>query len=252
MDVVIVCGPNDSAVLSECISRIHKYVKNLRRVIVVSRERYYMGDDAEYFEESRYPFTIKDINGYCYPGREGWIYQQLLKMHCLQVIPDITDKILVVDCDVMFSKEISFIQEDGKAIITTATEYNIPYFEHAARLLPGIRRVDPEISGVCHHNVFDKVIMDDLFSRVEKHHGKVFWKAFIEQINPSHFSGAGEPEIYYNFALDNFPDRIVTRKLFYIHDIYDPTEYSRKDEAYYICLHHYRRPENWRDYLPNK
>ena len=101
VDVVIPCVEKDLYTLERCIEHVKENLEGVRRVIVVSPQKY--TENAEWFNEKNYPFSKDDVNAYLgkvdttnYP-RIGWYYQQLLKFYAPFVIPEIAENILILD-----------------------------------------------------------------------------------------------------------------------------------------------------------
>jgi hypothetical protein len=119
------------------------------------------------------------------------------------------------------------------------TENHAPYFEHMNRLLPGLRSVDPAKSGICHHMIFEKKYIDELFVAVEQKHGQPFWIAFLKCIDRVYFlkSGASEYEIYFNYMLTYHPNTIRVRQLSWKNT--GVLELNANND--YISWHHYMR-----------
>jgi len=215
IDVVIPAVEKDQIMLQYCIEGIKRNCKNIRRVIVVSPIR--LTNDAEWFNENDYPFSIADVALYLNKldlnqtamylsdsrKRVGWYFQQLLKLYASYVIPGISSNVLVLDSDTVFFRMIDFINEEGGANFALGTEYHIPYFEHMQRLLPWLGRVYHDWSGISHHTLIQRPILDDLFNQVESYHQKEFWKAYCLCVDPAHLylSGSAENEVYFNFAV---------------------------------------------------
>ena len=124
----------------------------------------------------------------------------MLKLYSPFVIPNISSNILVIDADTVFMNPIEFLNEahSGLFCIRYKNENNA-YFKHAKRLLPGYERTS-RIYCFCHHMLFQKAILKDLFRTVEQYHGAPFWRAFCACVEPHKCRGASEYEIYYNFA----------------------------------------------------
>jgi hypothetical protein len=214
IDVVIPCTSKDLETLELCIEGIKQYGRNVRRIIVVSKER--LSEQAEWFDEAQFPFNKKDIALELFRGdresaqdfldnprtRIGWIYQQLLKFYAPFVIPDISPNVLILDSDVIFIKPTSFLSERGDPLFDTAREYTREYFDHAARLIPGFKRVYPGKSGVTHHMLFQRAILEDLLSTLRRIHHTDPWKAIIHCIDLGVLYGSSlsEYEIYFNFT----------------------------------------------------
>ena len=224
LDVVIPCHEKDIPNLNKAISGIKRYGKNIRNIIVVSSVK--LTTKAKYFPESNFPFTKQDLLRHIplskkkfVRNRIGWIYQQLIKLYAYSVIPGLSENILILDADTIFLNPVSFIDPETKAgLFNIGSEYHYPYFSHAKSLLPNFKKVYDKYSGICHHMVFQKPVLDHLFSLVENTHQKPFWKAFCEKIGPFMprsipvFSPCSEYEIYFNFAMQN-SNQFKIRKL---------------------------------------
>ncbi len=227
-DAIIVAHPKDKAIISYCIKGIKKYCSHVRRVIIVSTEK--LSDKAEWFDEKLFPFSIKDVELAVGKGSQekadkffsqhnrgpGWYLQQLLKLYSAFVIPGISSNVLIVDADVVFLNPVEFQNKSlGGLFCVSQIEAKELYIKHAERLVPGYERILPQYYSVCHHMLFQKPILDDLFETVEKYHHKPFWKAFCSCVRFDRKKGASEYEIYYNFALRH-TDQVGIRELKWI------------------------------------
>lgn len=213
IDVVIVTHPKDKETLDLCIEGLKENCENIRRIILVSSEK--LTDQCEWFDEKQFPFSIDDValaigrgskkrselffKGHCrYPG---WYFQQLLKLYSPYVIPGISSNVLVVDSDTIFMNPVKFTNEsNGGLFCYSKLRAKKRYLLFAKRLLPGYKRIYPQVYSICHHMLFQKPILDDLFKTVEKYHGTSFWKAFCRSVDLNR-KMASEYEIYFNFAL---------------------------------------------------
>ena len=251
IDVVMPCHEKDIFTLEFAISGIKKHCKNIRRVIIVSSKP--LSKNAEWFDEKKFPFTkhglcteifndtkeskktelrsqsliadselrsqsrIADFENHP-QTRIGWIYQQFLKLYAPIVIPDISPNVLILDTDVIFVKDVQFIDENGKALFDTGTEYHPPYFVHAEKLLQSpnkITKLFPYLSGICGYMLFQKHIIQKLFDLISESHKIEVWKALCRQIDRKQIMGScmSEYEIYFNFAFKNFSDQVKIRPL---------------------------------------
>ena len=215
IDVVIPCSPKDLDTLELCIEGVKEYAANIRRIIVVSKER--LTDSAEWFSEDLFPFSPETIVEEVYGGsrfagraylnsprtRIGWIFQQFLKFYAPFVIPDISPNVLILDSDVILLQPMHFMTPQGNPLFTPALEYTREYFEHAAKLLPGFHRVHRAYSGIAHHMLFQRPILEDFFALIEQFHHVEPWKAISRCISPItlYRSSLSEYEIYFNFVL---------------------------------------------------
>lgn len=230
IDVVIPCSSKDIDTLDLCIQGVKENCHDVRRIIVVSETR--LTDKAEWFSEKSYPFNKKQValhllkkdkkkakDYIAEPGsRLGWYYQQLLKFYAPLVIPGISSNVLIVDSDVIFMKPVKFLNSHHAGLYATCGDYNHGYLQHAARLVPGLKRVHKDHSGIVDHMLFQRPVIEDLFRRVEKHHRNEFYQAFCECVKTDFLkgSGASEYEIYFNFAFTQ-SKKVEVRFLMFTH-----------------------------------
>ncbi len=225
IDVVIVAHPKDQETLDDCIDGIRENGGQIGRVIVVSATK--LSDKAEWFNEEKFPFskeqiiyTIgkgnkKKIAEFKKQGMVGWYLQQLLKLYASFVIPDISSNVLVLDADTIFMNPVEFLNPQNGAFFCFKEKppgsRKKAYFQHAQRFLPDYRTMSPY--PVCHHMLFQRAILKDLFETVEKYHGTSLWKAFCLCVDlDRHPKAASEYEIYYNFAFRH-TDQVALRPL---------------------------------------
>jgi len=214
IDVIIPSIEKDLDTLDLSIKGILKYGQNVRRVIVISSKR--LTDEAEWFDESLFPFTKLDVATYLQGGnpdlgaaylkkpgnRVGWYYQQLLKLYAPFVIPGISPNVLALDSDTIFFKNTSFINANGAGLYNPSGENTRAYFNHINKLTNNqVKRYNRKFSGVAHHMLFQRCVLQELFSKVENLHQMDFWKSFLSCVNPkSLFAGASEYELYFNYV----------------------------------------------------
>jgi len=217
IDVVIPCHSRDCQTLDLAIAGIRKHGKDIRRIIVVSDKL--LSNNAEFFDEKRYPFSLHDVALAIFRGDEnrasayvstannklGWVYQQLLKLYTPIVIPDISDNVLMLDADTIFLRKVSFIDDDGYALYNTGKSIHTPYFHHAKRLLPHFSQIFPGVSGICHHMLMQRPVIQDLFNEIKKYHAQEPWQALCHCIDVKELPGSclSEYEIYFNYAFSH-------------------------------------------------
>lgn len=214
IDVVIPCVKKDLETLELCIAGIRANCAQIRRVIVVSKTR--LTDSAEWVDEKIFPFTKDEVAFEIFRNEEqaekyrsnpknrlGWIFQQLLKLYAPFVIENISTNVLILDADTIFLRPVTFLQLNGAGCFNPGTEHHAPYFDHMHRLLPGLHRVHPQLSGISHHMLFQLCLLNDLKTAIEEYHGSLLWKALLHCIDHRELFGSclSEYEIYFNYAL---------------------------------------------------
>lgn len=213
IDIVIACHEKDIEILPLCIKNARQYVKNARRVIILSEKPF--TQEAEWFDESRMPFSKKSIAeefSLIDPTfkqdpnkikRVGWYFKQIMNFYAAFVIPGVSSNILILDADTVFLRSTEFVDDQGVMLHAPGTEHYQAYFDHMQRFLPGLKKVLKEHSGISHHMLFQKPILEDLFSLVESHHNLKFWQAYCRcvDIKEIALSGSADYEIYFNFVL---------------------------------------------------
>lgn len=223
-DIIIPLGPNEKKNIHKQIEYTKKNVIGYRNIYIVTNNFDNMEiDGCKIIDENIFPFKMTDIAHYFAQhlgknNRNGWYFQQLIKLYAGFVIDDILDTYLVLDADVFLLKPLEFYK-DSKFIFTIGNEEHIPYFRHMQSLHPSFQKVIKP-SGISHHMIFNKKYIEEIFKIVENKHNKPFWRAFIECVeehkNHSIFfqeSGASEYELYFNYMIKYHNDSILIRKL---------------------------------------
>jgi hypothetical protein len=239
-DIVIPVGPNDISLIQLMIQYTRQNVIGFRNIYLVSYDDTLKVDGCITISETIYPFAKPDICAVLGPNcRQNWYLQQLLKLYAMFVIPDILDNVLIIDTDTFFLKPTRFFDDNGKTMVFYLGENNEAYFPHMKRLHNSLSRIDIDKSGVCHHVMFQKMYLNELFKLVEQHHTMGFWKAFLNCIDPDELSGASEYEIYFNFMLKYHRDKIKLRKPVY--NWIKSLDELHHDKFDFVSYHHWYR-----------
>jgi hypothetical protein len=253
-DVVIPLGPNDVKYFGQQLEHTRKYVIGYRRIYIVAFDpglaasclgasSYDSVDDSVIVvPESVFPFSKNTVSVYHGANsRNGWYFQQLLKMYAWAHLDGLLDRYLVVDADTFFVNPTRFETTDGKCLYNFAREYNPPYFEHMARLSPIFTRTY-ELSGICHHMLFETGVVKEIIGLVEAaHKGKRFWEVFLECVDVGlrHGigSGASEYELYFHYIMKTHLDEVEIRELVWDNVAeWTPDKWVEHD---YVAWHHY-------------
>ena len=249
IDVIIPSTAKDRPILDLCIAGIKNNCPQIRRVIVVSSEK--LTDQAEWFDEKLYPFSKEDLAlNLCHGDAKkasaflkekrfvGWYLQQLLKLYAPFVIPGISSNVLVLDSDTVFLNPVDFLNKNQAAKFNPGTEYVRSYFGHAKKLLPGFEKIHSKYSGISHHMLLQRPVLEDLFKRVKEIHHKEFWQAFCLCVDKQYLKsqGASEFEIYFNFFLSKSSQSTI-RKLRWknVSSIHHLERYKKLNYHYVSC-----------------
>jgi hypothetical protein len=215
-DVVIPLGPNDLENIDKQIACTRANIIGLRNIYIVTPYTEYQNKDCIVIDEAIFPFYDQIAVYHNKDKRNAWYLQQLIKLYAGFVIPGITERYLVIDADTYFLKPTQFINSENQCQYNFGREYHCHYFDHMQKLHPGFERVY-ELSGICHHMMFDCRLLKKLFEMVETNGRIPFWVQFLEKVEPwlrhGHGSGASEYELYFNYVCKYHPDEIEVREL---------------------------------------
>jgi hypothetical protein len=244
-DIVVLVGPReyDRKFFLEHFEHLNNVI-GFRKIFIITPDTLpslekLKSEKVCFISESQFPFSIDDVA--IYHGRSdrnGWYYQQLLKLYCSFVCPDMLDTYLIVDADVCFLRPIEFYK-DGKCIYTTTRVCHSPYFEHMKRLSLDLVRNSLDLSGITHHMMFQKKYLTELFKKCcpsgDQDPLKEFWKKFLSCVSPEqrNHSGASEYELYFNYVVNNRFEDIIIRELDWI----DCGSYNPNRAKDFIAVH---------------
>jgi len=110
------------------------------------------------------------------------------------------------------------------------------------KLHPTLVQKIKNLSGICHHMMFETQFIKELFALVEdedKRPGKPFYQIFLENVDSKHklLSGASEYEIYFNYMLVHQRDKMFVRPLKWA----NVSRYTTKGGFDYISCHWFMR-----------
>jgi hypothetical protein len=264
-DVVIPLGPNDVKYFGQQLEHTRKYVIGYRRIYVIAFDPGSAalsssndgdsgdsvkgassssndGDSVIIVPESVFPFSKNTVSVYHGANsRNGWYFQQLLKLYAWAYLDGLLDRYLVIDADTFFVNPTRFETTDGKCLYNFAREYHPPYFEHMARMSSVFTRTY-ELSGICHHMLFETGVVKEIIGLVEAaHKGKRFWEVFLECVDVGlrHGigSGASEYELYFHYIMKTRLEEVEIRELVWDNVAeWAPDKWVEHD---YVAWHHY-------------
>lgn len=226
IDVVIPAHEKDIDTLGLTIEHVKKNVENLRDVYVVSREN--LSNEAKWIPETSFSFSLENVASIVGNGfRTSWYYAMLLKILAATEIPNISDTVVIMESDTMLLKPTKFIENNNISLHSVSYDSNPPnnsYCEHLTKLLPDFK-FDNNYSGIVHHAVVQRDILENIIEKVETLYNKPFWRACLEvttqsyTTNPNHVStglGCGKMadyELLFHYPNYYFKDRVRIRPL---------------------------------------
>jgi hypothetical protein len=258
IDVVIPAGEKDYHKLVHCIKGIlENSLTPIRSVYIVAPGSINIKALQGYkqlvlVDESVFPFSKASIAALLEERGSGnnhaaWYFQQLIKMYVFEALPKISPNVLILDADYTFRKKVSFV-ENGKALMaygypfewllnTAAYPAEVSHV-HAMFARQWIRGWEPQnsYSGMQHHMLFQKHIMEHLFHAVEQRHRKPVWRSLIDNIMLQKWNAASEYVMYFHFAMRHHPDAICARHLHACDIVYDALEEDQGIMQEYLAL----------------
>jgi hypothetical protein len=215
-DIVILVGPQDLGIIHQQIKYTQKNVRDYRQIYIIACDPALKVAGCTTVCETQFPFQLTDVAHIHGPSkRNGWYFQQLLKLYAGTVITDILPRYLVIDCDTFFLKPTTFVNTQQALFNQSHWENHAPYYRHMQKVLPGLVKAGP-FSWVTHHMLFEQRYLQALFQKVESVHGKTFWQIFLNCVEPqwrSEGSGASEYELYGNFMWQYYRNAVTLRPL---------------------------------------
>lgn len=131
-----------------------------------------------------YPITGKSQFEKTAWSRAHWFMQQLFKLYAGKVLN--LDDFVLLDSDVVWFRNITFINSTSDGWVrynyASSSQYHPPYMATLKRIAGVDLFPAPQVfrSGICHHMVISKHVLDHLFNASEALHGGLpFWKVIV-------------------------------------------------------------------------
>jgi hypothetical protein len=219
-DIIIPLGPNDLNKIEIMFDNTKKNIIGYNKIYIITNknnfdklEKY---NDIKLIDEDIFDFNINYINSLKNNSdkkRSGWYFQQLIKLYASFYIQELLPNYLVIDSDTNFLKPTTFFN-NNLPLYNFGTENHKPYFTHIQKLHPSLYKKS-NVSGICHHMMFQKNIIQQLFYLVESYHNKKFYEIFLENVSNNEWSGSGasEYELYFNYLHLYHNDKFKIREL---------------------------------------
>jgi hypothetical protein len=244
LNVVIPVVEKDLKVLPLCMDSIKNFIDKDAVFYVIANNETLSKIHANVcpVQESMFEFSIDDIkNVIKHKGQAGWYWQQIMQFYLWDVLPELGNKILFANADVIFLKTMSIV-ENERYVLNYHNTLHEPYSVFTKRLFADIELNNN--NGTCHYMPYDKEIVLELRGDVERRFNMPFWKAFCSCIDDSHINGASEFYLYFQYCLNKHPEKIKAKKLSFVDkgDYWNWKEYQ-KQGLDYAAFHAYMRGE---------
>lgn len=208
IDVVIPIIEKDLMILPLCFEGIKACVKNkIKDIYIVAPQNeaiisFCKLNQVKYVDESTVlGITPKDINLIIESpngksiNRSGWLFQQLLK---LSGAIGTCENFLCIDSDHILVRPHSFIDKKQVPVFYMSAEYHEPYYENIKKI-SSVKELS-YLSYVAHKMIFNKSLLFELHSDIEKNTNKNWIDAIIDSYDCKEGAGFSEFELYGNFV----------------------------------------------------
>jgi hypothetical protein len=220
IDIVIPAHAKDFEVLRHAVRGVLRYVRPIGRVYVVSEQSFdWATGSVEWVPEPTGPGLLSheevrarlagrrsDVS------RSGWIYQQILKLGAGAYINGLSRSYLVIDSDVIFLRDVSFcVDSVTRFPYSCAFEYHEPYREAYKRLFGEMPSTGHSLTA--HHMLYDRVLLGELMTEIERRHSKTWSAAYLDAIDYTQPSSISEMDIYGWWVMSRYPQLARRRQL---------------------------------------
>lgn len=222
LDIVTSCREADLQVLKIAYANLRKYVpfKQLHVATAARNFRRFeraLGRDVHLIDEdSIIPgMTLAELKTMplpFFPRGAGWYYQQFLKYaFAFQNIED--DYYLIWDADTVALRPLQFFDDQGRMLLTRATEHHRPYFQTYRQLLGADAR--SEFSFISQHLIVQKSILREMLGKIEAlhPHSRSWAWAIMENLDGAGSNLFSEYETLGHYVKNTYPERVIVRDL---------------------------------------
>lgn len=206
LDVIIPSTASDLdniPIIIECL--MANLSDGLGKVFVVSNGVKEVGS-VEFINEAELVGFTKNSFNIGIGNRNGWVFQQLIKLSGDKV--STTDDFLVLDADHFLLKPHKFV-DGGKYKFYTSSEYHHPYFSTMDRLFCGRYSKLLDKSFISDKMVLNKAVLREMKDEIESVNGIDWREAVLKSYPNGNFCGFSEFETYGTFILSNHRDKCM-------------------------------------------
>ena len=207
LDIVIPCLDTDIPMLKRCVPFLRENVTDGVGEIFVVSKRYGQirkickGLGCQFVDEIEFMGFDKNELGDIPFNRNGWLYQQLIKLSGDRLSS--SDDFLVCDADHVLLKPHKFVVCGGYNFYYTG-EYHIPYFRVIEKLFNGKYAKKINQSFISDKIVMNKGILSQMKDEIESYSKKGWIDTIVDNYDKETQSGFSEFETYGTFISNIF------------------------------------------------
>ena len=203
IDIIIPILPKDLTILPLCLEGIRENVNHhIKSIYIISP----LNEDVIKFcndhnclwinENTLFDYKAQDLNIITKAGinRNGWVFQQLIKLHGGI---GTQDNYLVIDSDHILIRKHTFIYKNSP-VFYQSKENHKPYYQNITYLLDKITLSN--LSFVAHKMLFNKALLQKLKLELETKHTQAWDQVILNNLSKKEKSPFYEFELYGNWV----------------------------------------------------
>jgi hypothetical protein len=211
IDVVIPCLESDIPILNKCVPSLRKNLKDgVGNVFIVGRETDLLkvtckNLDCDFVNEVGFMGFDKYELGDIPFNRNGWLYQQLIKLSGDRL--SCNEDFLVCDADHILLEPHSFI-DGGVYNFYYTGEYHVPYFRVIDELFQKRYQKIVKFSFISDKMIFNKDILHQMKDEIEFLSKEEWVWSIVNHYDKETQSGFSEFETYGTFISNRFGNKV--------------------------------------------
>jgi hypothetical protein len=214
-DAIIPYHGKDESVIKKCCEALQDIVE-IKRIFIIADKNPNVPNTIFINEKELTNIIdlneIKNIwnkNNEKLSYRSGWIYQQLIKLGCHEIIPDLQENFLVCDSDIIFLNNP--YKNLSKNIFPYSKAYTGQYHEPYRKNYVILMKEEciSGISFINHHMIFNINKLNKLKDFIEQKNDNRWDLAIINSLNFSEPSNFSEYDLYGNWIFKYHNDDAV-------------------------------------------
>ena len=219
-EVFAACKGNDLVTLRYAIERLRLHLKPQSINIATAHKNFgsfekVLGSSVNLVDEDKLIpdmtlDALRQLPVPFFPRAAGWYFQQLLKYAWCFQNPKV-GHYLIWDADTILLKPLDFFDEQGRVLMTKATEYHAPYFAVFEKLF-GVPAAY-EFSFISQHQMMDKKLLQEMLASIAARFPQSLnWAwAIMQALPPTGQNLFSEYETYGHWLKQYHPDTLRCR-----------------------------------------